>query len=119
MASVSDNTAETNGTLPTPSWSEEEYKKICKQVKAFQTKKSGGRRKAKPVLKPRGRVIQKEITISIEESPSDWDDITDEPFSLDMSASRIYTKIGKERAKCVNTGKSIPVGGAAVYRVFI
>lgn len=75
--------------------------------------------KAKPVLKPRGKVIEKQLTITIEESATDWDDITDETFSLDTNASRIYTKTGKERAKCINTGKSIPVGGAAVYRVFL
>lgn len=118
MAAQSDIISEVNGTVPTPNWSEDEYKKICKQVKHFQMKK-GGKRKAKPVLKPRGKVTEKQITISIEESATDWDDITDEPFSLDTNASRIYTKIGKERAKCVNTGKSIPVGGAAVYRVFL
>lgn len=118
MASQSEVLPDTNGSLTTPNWSEEEYKKICKQVKSFQMKK-GGKRKAKPVLKPRGRVIEKTITISIEESATDWEDITDEPFALDTNASRIYTKIGKERAKCVNTGKSLPVGGAAVYRVFL
>jgi hypothetical protein len=118
MAVQSDGISEPNITLSTPPWSEDEYKKICKQVKQFQMKK-GGKRKSKPVLKPRGKVTQKQITISIEESATDWEDITDEPFSLDTNASRIYTKIGKERAKCVNTGKSLPVGGAAVYRVFL
>lgn len=102
-----------------PGWSDEEYKRLCKEINQFQRAKRGGKRKAKPVLKPRGKVNQKQIVISIEESATDWEDITDEPFSLDMNASRIYTKIGKERAKCVNTGKSIPVGGAAVYRVFL
>lgn len=119
MASLTNDVADANGNVSVPNWSEEEYKKICKQMKHFQMKKSGGKRKAKPVLKPRGKVVEKQITISIEESATDWDDITDEPFSLDTNASRIYTKIGKERAKCVNTGKSIPVGGAAVYRVFL
>jgi hypothetical protein len=118
MPTPSDSVTESNATLSSPTWSEEEYKKICKQVKQFQMKK-GGKRKAKPVLKPRGKVTEKQITISIEESATDWDDITDEPFALDTNASRIYTKIGKERAKCVNTGKSLPVGGAAVYRVFL
>jgi hypothetical protein len=118
MAAQPDSNSEPIQNLPSPNWSEEEYRKICKQVKSFQMKK-GGRRKPKPVLKPRGKVTEKTITISIEESATDWDDITDEPFSLDTNASRIYTKIGKERAKCVNTGKSLPVGGAAVYRVFL
>lgn len=117
MPTQPENTSDLNGSLP--AWSEEEYKRICQQVNKFQRAKRGGKRKAKPVLKPRGKVVEKQITICIEESASDWDDITDEPFSLDMNASRIYTKIGKERAKCVNTGKSIPVGGAAVYRVFL
>lgn len=118
MAVQSDINTEPIQNIPSPNWSEEEYRKICKQVKSFQMKK-GGKRKAKPVLKPRGKVNEKTITISIEESATDWDDITDEPFALDTNASRIYTKIGKERAKCVNTGKSLPVGGAAVYRVFL
>jgi hypothetical protein len=117
MPNQTEPTPDLNGNVP--GWSEEEYKRICRQVNQFQRAKRGGKRKAKPVLKPRGKVVEKQITISIEESATDWDDITDEPFSLDMNASRIYTKIGKERAKCVNTGRSIPVGGAAVYRVFL
>ncbi|NER27807.1 MAG: hypothetical protein F6J89_09275 [Symploca sp. SIO1C4] len=107
---------EGNDSKP-PEWTEEEYKRICQQVNHFQRAKRK-RKKVKPVLKPRGKVTEKQITISIEDSACDWDDIKDEPFSLDTSATRIYVKIGKERAKCVNTGKSIPVGGAAVYRVF-
>ena len=118
MPTPSESSPDPNENLPTPIWSEEEYKKICKQVKQFQMKKSG-KRKAKPVLKPRGKVVQKQIKVLVEESATDWNDITDEPFSLDTEVSRIYTKIGKERAKCVNTGKSIPVAGAAVYRVFL
>ena len=91
---------------------------MCKLVRQHQLK-NGKKKKSKPVLKPRGKIISKEITIAIEESATDFDDIEDEPFALDTNASRIYVKTGKERAKCVNTGKPIPVGGAAVYRVFL
>lgn len=95
----------------------EQAKALHAQLNKFY--RTGKKAKPKPVLKPRGKVVEKQITISIEESATDWDDIKDEPFSLDTNASRIYVKTGKERAKCVNTGKSIPVGGAAVYRVFL
>lgn len=113
------DTAVANGSKSTTSeMTEAQYKEMCKAIRQHQLK-NGKKKKNKPVLKPRGQVVEKEITISIEQSATDWDDITDEAFSLDTNASRIYTKTGKERAKCINTGKSIPVGGAAVYRVFI
>jgi hypothetical protein len=97
----------------------EQAKELHAKLNRYYRKRSGGKKKAKPVLKPRGKVIEKQITISIEESATDLDNIDDEPFALDMNASQIYVKTGKERIKCVNTGKSIAVGGAAVYRVFI
>jgi hypothetical protein len=97
----------------------EQAKELHAKLNRYYRKRSGGKTKAKPVLKPRGKVLEKQITIAVEESATDLDDIKDEPFSLDMNASQIYVKIGRERIKCVNTGRSIPVGGAAVYRVFI
>jgi hypothetical protein len=97
--------------------SKEQAKALHAQLNRFYRK--GKKSKAKPVLKPRGKVIEKQISIAIEESATDWDDIEDEPFSLDANASRIYVKTGKEKMKCVNTGKSQAVGGAAVYRVFL
>lgn len=99
--------------------SPEQAKELHKQLNNYYRKRNGGKRKAKPVLKPRGKVIEKQITIAIEESATDLDDIQDEPFSLDMNGSQWYVKIGKERIKCVQTGRSIAVGGAAVYRVFL
>jgi hypothetical protein len=97
---------------------EAQYKEMCKAIRHHQLK-NGKKKKSKPVLKPRGKVVSKQIAIDIEESATDFDDIEDEPFALDSNASRIYVRTGKERAKCVNTGRSIPVGGAAVYRVFL
>jgi hypothetical protein len=97
----------------------EQAKELHAKLNRYYRKRSGGKTKAKPVLKPRGKVIEKTITIAVEESATDLDDITDEPFSLDGNASQLYVKTGKERIKCVNTGRSIAVGGAAVYRVFI
>ena len=97
----------------------EQAKELHAKLNRYYRKRNGGKKKSKPVLKPRGKVIVKQINISIEESATDLDDIQDEPFSLDLNASQLYVKTGKERIKCVNTGKSIPVGGAAVYRVFL
>ncbi len=97
----------------------EQAKALHKQLNQFYRKRRGDKKKNKPVIKPRGKVNSKAISIDIEESVTDFDDIDDESFSFDPNASRIYVKTGKERAKCVNTGKSIPVGGAAVYRVFL
>jgi len=113
------DTAVANGTKQTGSeLTETQYKEMCKLVRQHQLK-NGKKKKGKPVLKPRGKVVSKTIAIDIEESATDFDDIEDEPFALDTNASRIYVRTGKERAKCVNTGRSIPVGGAAVYRVFL
>jgi hypothetical protein len=113
------DTAVANGSkAATSELTPEQYKEMCKLVRQHQLANSK-KRKNKPVLKPRGKVITKQIVIAIEESSADFDDIEDEPFSLDMNASQIYVKTGKERMKCVNTGKSVPVGGAAVYRVFL
>ncbi len=97
----------------------EKAKALHAELNRFYRKQRAGKKKNKPVLKPRGKVIVKQINISIEESATDLDDIEDEPFSLDANCSQLYVKTGKERIKCVNTGKSIAVGGAAVYRVFL
>jgi hypothetical protein len=97
----------------------EQAKELHAKLNRYYRKRSEGKKKNKPVLKPRGKVIVKQINISIEESATDLDDIEDEPFSLDANCSQLYVKTGKERIKCVNTGKSIAVGGAAVYRVFL
>jgi hypothetical protein len=114
------DTAVLNGSQSkTTELSEEQYRALCKQLRAEQIRRGKGKKKSKPVLKPRGKVIVKQISISIEESATDLDDIEDEPFSLDSNCSQLYVKTGKERIKCVNTGKSISVGGAAVYRVFL
>lgn len=98
----------------------EQAKELHKRLNQFYRKRNGGKKKAKPVIKPRGKVEQHQVTIGIEESATDLDDIVDEPFSLTPNnVSQIWVKTGKERIKCVNTGKSISVGGAAVYRLFL
>ena len=120
MVSQMNDVAETNGNISAPNWSEEEYKKLCKQMKHFQMKKSGGKRKSKPILKPIGDINLKDLRVKIQKSPVDWDDIKNGmPFALDSDGTLIYTKTGKERAICLNTMTPVPVGGAAVYRVFL
>ncbi len=109
-----------NGSLPSvDNLTPEQAKALHAKLNQYYRNRNGGKRKAKPVLKPRSKVIEKSITIAIEESATDLDDIKDEPFSLDANGSQLYVKVGKERIKCVNTGRSISVGGAAVYRVFL
>lgn len=120
MASVSENITEPNSTTSTPNWSEEEYKRLCKQVKAFQMKKTGTKRRAKPLLKPIGDINSIDLKVKVQKSPVDWDDIKNGmPFSLDPSGTVLYTKTGKQRAICLNTMSPVPVGGASVYRIFL
>jgi hypothetical protein len=98
----------------------EQAKELHKKLNQFYRKRNGGKTKAKAVIKPRGKVEVHQKAIAIEESATDFDDINDEPFSLTPNnVSQIWVKTGKERMKCVNTGKSLSVGGAAVYRVFL
>lgn len=119
MPTVSDTSPETNGHIPEPNWSEEEYQKLCKQVKRYQMKK-GRKKRSKPLLKPIGDVTKSQLLIKIQKSPVDWDDIKiGMPFSLDGEGTVLYTKTGKERAICLNTMSPVPVGGASVYRVFL
>jgi hypothetical protein len=99
--------------------SPEQYKELCKQVKAYQLKNSS-KKKAKPLLKPIGDINVLDLKIKVQKSPVDWDDIKNGmPFSLDASGTVLYTKTGKERAICLNTMSPVPVGGASVYRVFL
>jgi len=114
------DTAVINGSQPSATeLTPERAKALHAELNRFYRKQRAGKKTAKPVIKPRGKIFTKEVTIAIEESATDFQDIDDEPFSLDQNASQIYVKTGKERMKCINTGKSIPVGGAAVYRVFL
>lgn len=120
MASVSENTTEPVTTLIAPSWSEEEYKRVCKQVKSFQMKKTGSKRRSKPLLKPIGDINAVELKVKVQKSPVDWDDIKNGmPFALDPNGTVLYTKTGKQRAICLNTMSPVPVGGASVYRIFL
>lgn len=99
--------------------SEEQYRALCKQVRQHQLSK-GLKKRSKPILKPIGDINVKQLATKIQKSPVDWDDLKiGYPFSLDSEGTLIYTKSGKERAICLNTMTSVPVGGAAVYRVFL
>lgn len=99
--------------------SEQQYRELCKQVKAYQLK-NGKKKRSKPLLKPIGDINIIDLKIKVQKSPVDWDDIKNGmPFSLDPSGTVLYTKTGKERAICLNTMSPVPVGGASVYRVFL
>ncbi len=110
----------TNGKQQnTSNLSEDEYRSLCKQVRAYQLK-NGKKKKAKPILKPIGDVTTNTKNIIIQKSPMDWDDIkVGMPFALDPTGTLIFTKSGKDRALCLNTMQSQSVGGASVYRVFL
>jgi len=98
---------------------EEQYREMCKKVKRHQMKK-GGKRRTKPLLKPIGDVNLVDVKFKVQKSPVDWDDLRPGmPFSLDATGTVLYTKTGKERAVCLNTMTTVPVGGASVYRVFL
>lgn len=115
------DTAVVNGNKPiTSNLSETEYRDLCKQVRHYQIKNSKTRKKSKPLLKPIGDINVRDMKVKIQKSPVDWDDIqTGMPFSLDQEGTLIYTKVGRERAICLNTMSPVPVGGASVYRVFL
>jgi hypothetical protein len=120
MANISEETQELKQTIPTPNWTEEDYKKVCKQVKSYQMKKTGSKRRAKPLLKPIGDINILDLKIKVSKSPTDWDTLRNGmPFSLDATGTVLYTKTGRERAICLNTMSPVPVGGASVYRVFL
>ena len=104
----------------TSTLSENEYKALCKQVRQHQLATSKNRKRSKPILKPLGDVVVIDMKIKVQKSPCDWDDIkSGTPFALDSNGTLIYTKCGVNRALCLNTMSTIPVGGASVYRVFL
>lgn len=104
---------------PAVAITEDEYKQLCKRVRHYQLTNGKTKKKSKPILKPIGNtnVIKKELVI--QQTPVDWDDLSNgTPFALDSSGTLIYTKAGASRALCLNTMSTVPVGGASVYRVF-
>jgi len=110
--------AEEKLNVPT-SLSEEDYKKLCKQVRQYQLQK-GKKKKSKPILKPVGNTVAVDKKFVIQQNPVDWDELpTGAPFSLDPNGVLLYTKAGSSRALCLNTMSTLPVGGASVYRVFL
>jgi hypothetical protein len=99
--------------------SEEDYKKLCKQVRQYQLQK-GKKKKSKPILKPVGNTVAVDKKFVIQQNPVDWDELpAGAPFSLDPNGVLLYTKAGSSRALCLNTMSTLPVGGASVYRVFL
>lgn len=118
MASMTSDNVGLNGS--TPEWSEDEYRKVCRQLKRYQMSKRGSKRKSKPLLKPIGDINTLDMKVKVQKSPVDWDDIKiGMPFALDAGGTVLYTKTGKERAICLNTMSPVPVGGASIYRVFL
>lgn len=112
----------TDTTIPTSTQNltEEEYKRLCKQVRHHQLAKGKGKKRSKPILKPIGNTITIDKKIIVQQNPCDWDDIQNgSPFALDANGVLIYTKAGSSRALCLNTMSTIPVGGASVFRVFL
>jgi hypothetical protein len=99
---------------------EEEYKKLCKQVRQYQLKKGATKsKKLKPVLNYIGKTISVKKEFLVQEASVDWDLVpVGAPFSLDTSGAILYTKSGKSKALCVNTMSVVQVGGATVHRVF-
>ena len=99
---------------------EDDYKKLCKQVRQYQLKNGKGKKKSKPMLKAIGQTIAIKKEIIVQQNPVDWDEIPNgAPFALDPNGVLIYTKAGASRALCLNTMTAVPVGGASVYRVFL
>lgn len=112
--------ADTTTASVTQNISEEEYKKLCKQVRHYQLAKGKGRKRNKPILKPIGQTVAVEKKLVIQQNPVDWDTLENgSPFALDPNGVLIYTKAGASRALCLNTMSPLPVGGASVYRVFL
>lgn len=100
--------------------SEEEYKKLCKQVRHYQIKNGKQRKKNKPILKPIGQTVSLKKDLLIQQNPVNWSDIpVGAPFALDPNAVLIYTKAGISKALCLNTMSPVPVGDASVYRLFL
>ncbi len=115
---MSDTALPTTSKPITSELTEAQYKEMCKAVRHHQLK-NGKKKKHKTVLKPVGKVLTVQKTFSVQESSTDWDDIEDEPFTLDINVTQIYVKTGKDRVKCLNNGRSMTIAGAAVYKVFL
>ncbi|MEG3881600.1 hypothetical protein QT972_29985 [Microcoleus sp. herbarium7] len=102
------------------SLTKDEAKELHKKLNQFYRKEASTKKKAKPLLKPIGDVNVEKKELKIQKSPIDFDDLKiGMPFALDANGTVLYTKTGRERAICLNTMGSVPVGGASVYRVFL
>lgn len=100
--------------------SEDQYRALCKQVRQYQLKNSKTKRKPKPVLNALGDVDALPLSLKVQKSQTEWDYLkTGMPFVTDIKATLVYVKTGKERAMCLNTFQSVPVGGGMIHRVFL
>jgi hypothetical protein len=67
-----------------------------------------------------GEVENLDLKAKIQKSQTEWDYLkTGMPFVSDITGALVYIKTGKERAMCLNTMQSVPVGGGMVHRVFL
>lgn len=77
-------------------------------------------RKPKPVLMPQSETTAVDIKIRVEQSSTDWDKLqSGDVFTLDKAATQFFAKKSVSSALNLSTRKPIPVGGAAVYRVYL
>lgn len=114
------NTTTTNSKSTDEGLTPEEAKELHTKLNRYYRKRKQGKRKARPVLRPIGDVetIQKNLTI--QKSPTDWDDMPNGSlFAVDTAGSLLFTKISNSRALCLNFMKTQPVGGASCYRIFV
>jgi ribosomal protein L29 len=97
---------------------EQEYKALCKRLRQHQLKNR--KKKAVPVLKPLGNTKTVQRNLLIAENPVDWQSLPSKAtFSRDEGGHILYVKSGESRAINLNTMKSEPISGAAVYQVWL
>ncbi|NEO30893.1 MAG: hypothetical protein F6K36_10765 [Symploca sp. SIO3C6] len=115
------NTSPLNTKTSDKTMTPEEAKQLHTKLNHYyRDRKKGAKRKPKPVLKPIGDTETIQKCLTIQKSPTDWDDLANGSlFAVDPSGALLFTKISNSRALCLNFMKSQPVGGAAVYRIFL
>lgn len=92
-----------------------------KPMEPNQSKDSKPKRTRKPagVLMPLGEMKEVTLSFKVSQSSTEWQQLKqDDMFSLDPLGSILYVKKSVSGAINLNAGKSVRVGGAAVYRVF-
>lgn len=117
---MADTTTTLNNQNGVSDLTPEQAKALHAKLNRYYRERRGSKKKANPVVKPRGKVTTFQRSIDIEESATDFQDINNEPFSLTPnSIAQIWVRIGKEKIKCVNTGQTMAISGAAVYRIYL